>query len=286
VCGDPESELFMMPTIIKGETIATDDPYGIIIGRKMAEKLKVNVDDSLILFVATESGAQEAIMARVRGIYQGLLREQEELVIYIPIEASWELLLEKNVHRLLVFLHKDKDLAPMVKTIKTYITENKLDLEVKSWEELATYYKQIVGMIKSIINFGGAILFFVIIFGIINTIFMVIGDRTREIGTMRAFGRRKWEILQMFLTEGVLIGVLGAAIGIIFSFIAIPIINALHITLPPGPGQDDPIPVFLVLDYATMWTVVAVDVVTSLLASLLPAYRGASKKIADSLRQL
>lgn len=51
-------------------------------------------------------------------------------------------------------------------------------------------------------------------FGVINTMMMSIGERTREIGTLRAIGATKGQVMKMFLSEALLIGLIGAIVGV------------------------------------------------------------------------
>jgi putative ABC transport system permease protein len=103
ICGQPESEILMTPTVTKGKPISSNDPTGIIIGASMAEKLNVEVGSNLLLFFSSDSGAQEAINVTIRGLYKGMMKEQENMIIHIPLESAWDLMLERKVHRILVF---------------------------------------------------------------------------------------------------------------------------------------------------------------------------------------
>jgi putative ABC transport system permease protein len=51
-------------------------------------------------------------------------------------------------------------------------------------------------------------------FGVINTMMMSITERTREIGTLKAIGARKGQILKIFMSEAFLIGLIGAVVGV------------------------------------------------------------------------
>ncbi len=57
-------------------------------------------------------------------------------------------------------------------------------------------------------------------FGVVNTMMMSISERTREIGTLRAIGATKGQVMQMFLGEALLIGVIGAVVGAVVGIIA------------------------------------------------------------------
>ncbi len=56
-------------------------------------------------------------------------------------------------------------------------------------------------------------------FGVINTMLMSISERTREIGTLRAIGASKREIMKMFMSEAFLIGLVGAGVGVLIGVV-------------------------------------------------------------------
>ena len=87
-----------------------------------------------------------------------------------------------------------------------------------------------------------------------------------------------------FFTEGLIIGVLGALIGTGISLASIPIVNAMKLTLPPGPGQTDRIPLMFAMSGGIVGLVMLVNVTSAALASLLPSWKASTQKIADSLR--
>jgi putative ABC transport system permease protein len=77
-------------------------------------------------------------------------------------------------------------------------------------------------------------------FGVINTMMMSIGERTREIGTLRAIGATKGQVMKMFLSEAFLIGLIGAivgvVIGVVVSFVLPSLTGAAASTGPRGFG--------------------------------------------------
>lgn len=285
ICGQPENEIFMLPSIIKGEPISEVDPSGVIIGNNTAKKLDVEEKADLILFLTTSYGAPEAIRVNVRGIFKGFLPEQES-ILYIPLETAWELMLEKKVHRILVFLKDSQDLPVVMQKTREFIQDYNLDLEVRSWDELAIFYQQIISMFSAIIITAGIIISIVIIFNISNTMHMAIIERTREIGTLRAIGISRTRIIIMFLTEGFFIGLIGSFLGILLGCILIPVINSLNIMLPPGPGSEDPIPFQILMDGVLAIFVIGLHVLIATLGSLMPSFRSNKLKIINALRQV
>ena len=284
--GLAEWEVFMSPSIIRGEPLSAADPTGIVIGESMAEKLDIDIGSTVLLFFASDAGTQEAVLANIRGLYRGMFQEQEANIIYIPLTTAWELMLEPRVHNLLVFLRDEQEMSEVITEIEGFINKNQYDFEVKPWNELAVYYKQIVSMFNGFLLVAGIIFFIIIIFNISNTMYMVINERTREIGTLRAMGDSKAEIVRMLFGESFLMGIIGAVIGTLAAYLLIPVINSLNLTLPPGPGQLERIPVQLIFDVKVSALIILTNIFIASIASILPALRAAKIQIVDALRHV
>ncbi len=238
VCDQTETMNQMYPQVIEGEPLSSSAPDGILIGRSMAKKLDVKRGDQVLLFVSSDTGSQEAVSATVRGIYKGLLKEQEQAVIYMPIETAWSLLLERKIHRFICFADSMANVDAAMTEIRAFARETGLNIEVKRWDDLAVMYKQIIGMFSGIALAVGALIFIVIIFGISNTMYMTVSERTAEIGTVRAMGESRKAVVGSFFLEGLYLGIIGALAALLIASLSVPVINSLCITLPPGPGQD------------------------------------------------
>ena len=86
---------------------------------------------------------------------------------------------------------------------------------LKKWIDLATYYNQVRTLFNGIFLFMGLIVFFMVLMASVNTLLMAMFERTREIGTMLAMGTPRSWIVALFMLEATLLGVLGAAIGVV-----------------------------------------------------------------------
>jgi putative ABC transport system permease protein len=284
VCDQTETMNQMYPQVIDGESLSSGAPDGILIGRAMAKKLDVKKGDSVLLFVSSDSGSQEAVSATIRGIYKGLLKEQEQNIIYMPIETAWSLLLDRKIHRIICFADSMKNVDAAIAEVRDFARVSGLNLEVKRWDDLALMYKQIIGMFGGIAIAVGALIFIVIIFGISNTMYMAVSERTGEIGTVRAMGESRMSVVGTFFLEGLYLGIIGAVAAILLASVSIPIINSLGLTLPPGPGQDERIPIILTPTWQIWLGASAVSIVAASLASLAPSLKAVRHTIAEALR--
>lgn len=83
-------------------------------------------------------------------------------------------------------------------------------------DQVETIMNVVNGITGSLIVFG-AIALLAASFGIINTLYMSVRERTREIGLMKAMGLSNGKIFQLFSIEAILIGVLGSILGILLA---------------------------------------------------------------------
>jgi putative ABC transport system permease protein len=165
--------------------------------------------------------------------------------------------------------------------------EHGLDLEVRDFTELNPQYNQIIGLFRSIFAFISTIIAIVVLFTVTNAMGMSVVERTGEIGTSRAIGVRRQRIREQFLTEGSLLGIMGATVGVLLAYFVAYAINHSAITWSP-PGQVGWVPLRLYLIGAgrlivTTWIGL---LVVSALAALVPANRAARMVVVDALRHV
>lgn len=114
-----------------------------------------------------------------------------------------------------------------------------------------------------------AIVFLVGGIGIMNVLFVSVKERTREIGILKAIGTSKKDILLQFLLESVGIGVFGGVVGVLLSYIALPLMRYTDIAVAPSPeGQ---------------LAALAFAVSTAALFGFYPAYKASELKPIDAL---
>jgi putative ABC transport system permease protein len=116
---------------------------------------------------------------------------------------------------------------------------------------------------------------------------MSVVERTGEIGTSRAMGVRRQGIRKQFLTEGSLIGIVGATIGVVLAYAVAYAINHSSLTWnPPGQASRIPLCVYLIgAEWLIMFTWIGLLVVSAL-AAFVPANRAARMVVVDALRHV
>ncbi|WP_372526860.1 ABC transporter permease [Piscinibacter sp.] len=143
-------------------------------------------------------------------------------------------------------------------------------LEVHTWAALSPF-SNIANMIDLLTVFIKIMLVSIVLISILNVMVMAVYERIREIGTIAAIGTPPRRILALFLTEGLLLGVGGAAVGTAISLVAIYALNVRKLTFDFGMQQGLVLsPSISVRDVATIAGLV---VLMALLASLQPAWK-------------
>jgi putative ABC transport system permease protein len=160
-------------------------------------------------------------------------------------------------------------------------------LGIVDYETLNPFYGQTLGMFAAIFGFISVLIGGIVLFTVGNTMSMAVVERTAEIGTLRAIGLRRGDIRAMFVIEGIVIGVLGALVGIVVAIAAAAAINQMGMTWTP-PGRIEPVALAVRVagEHPMMLASASGLVVVAALSAILPAARAARMNIVDALRHV
>jgi putative ABC transport system permease protein len=158
-------------------------------------------------------------------------------------------------------------------------------LEVLDFATLNPQYGQVTGMFGAVFGFIAMMIATIVMFTVGNTMNMAVMERTREIGTLRALGVRGAGIRRLFLCEGFLLGLCGAALGTLGALAAAALINhaGLHWT-PPGQTDAVALTVRVWGETAMIARSALGVVVVATFSAWWPARRAARLPIVDALR--
>lgn len=268
--------------IVEGDKLSPDDPRGILVGAGLAENLSVKAGDTVTLLANTSNRGINAVEVTVRGLVSTSMKALDDTIVRVPIDVARELLRVEGAHAWLAVLDKTELTAGV--TARLLDEASLKPFEVVPWMTLADFYNKTVELFSRQIAVVKVIIGVIIVLSISNTMTMSVMERTVEIGTAMALGVRRRRILGLFLLEGVLLGVLGGSIGISLGYLAAQIISAVGIPMPPAPGMSRGFTAEIIVTPAIMLDALLLAIVTTLLASILPARRASRLNIVDALR--
>jgi putative ABC transport system permease protein len=159
-----------------------------------------------------------------------------------------------------------------------------LEFEVVPWSDLADFYNKTVVLFSKQVSVVKTIIALIIILSISNTQTMSVLERTTEIGTSLALGLRRSQVLRLFLLEGILIGIIGGLFGISLGYILGISISEIGIPMPPAPGMAHGYTGEILITPSLALDAIIMAILTTLIASIMPAWRASRLIIVDALR--
>ena len=218
----PPTEKFLSlidNAITEGAYFEGDNSRDVVIGAKLAEILEIGLGDRVVVTVAqTESGDLSQEMFRVSGIYRFVGEEMNSGMAFVRIEKAQEMLAIGNrVHEIAL---KFTSIAyTQDSTLPFWDTYSQHGNEALSWTELMSQLTVVLEMTKYSKYIMGVILFGVVIFGIINTLFMSLYERMFEFGVLRAVGTRPFGMARIILFEAGALAIVSIGLGSVLGFL-------------------------------------------------------------------
>lgn len=160
-------------------------------------------------------------------------------------------------------------------------------LEIQDYETLTPIYGQTIQFFNSVFGFIATLIGVIVLFTVGNTMSMAVVERTTEIGTLRAIGQRRGGIRSLFMCEGMMLGVIGAALGVLIALLIAYLINHSGLTwTPPGYVYAYPLKVRVWGDMRLIFGSAIGLVIVAIISAWWPANRASKLMIVDALRHV
>lgn len=274
----------------------TYDYGGILLGKYLARSLDVKVGD-VVQFISPASAKIDSVMNLkveaypfiVRGIFNVGMNEFDSSLALIELKQAQKVYQLGNKVTGLSLRFKDVDHA---ETVKWQMTNHfSPEYYFRSWFDMNYSFFRALKVEKSVMTILLALIIMVAAFNIVSTLTMVVMEKTKDIGILRAIGATQAGIARIFLIEGFCIGffgiLFGAIVGVWLSLNLNPVSDFIKRTtgldvFPRDVYFFDRIPSEI---HATdvIW-IVAFAMLACILAGLYPAVRAAQLKPVEALR--
>ena len=218
---EPSTEQYLSlidDAIIEGAYFEGLNPRDIVMGEELAERLEVGLNDRIVVTMAQAgSGDLSQEMFRVSGIYRFADEEMNSGMAFIRLGKAQQMLaLGAGAHEIaLKFIDSTSAEDQNLMFWKTYSQGGN---KARSWTEVLPEVQAMFEMSKFSKYIMGFVLFGVVVFGIVNTLFMSLYERMFEFGVLRAIGTRPFGMARLILFEAGALAVLGIILGTIFGF--------------------------------------------------------------------
>lgn len=298
--------------IASGKLEDLAEPNTIMLFEEQAKRLQVKVDDAITISTQTARGVANTIDCRVAAIARdiGLLSQFSVVVPNSALRTLYQLrpdvtgalqihlkpryaddlvpLAERLRKRLEAAGHKlmEPDPRPFWMKFQNVTREEWTGqkLDVTTWEDELSFMMWSVNALQGLTFVMMVILIAIVVTGIMNTLWIAIRERTREIGTLRAIGMQRAGIARLFLLEAAFLGGLSGTLGVGLGVIIAGLVNLAHIQVPLSVQlflmRDT---VQLALDSSALLFAVALITIVTSAAALYPSLRAARLKPVDAM---
>jgi ABC-type lipoprotein release transport system permease subunit len=206
--------------IISGSFLTADDSGGLLIGKPIADKLHLKVNDKVNLSVNTANGDVAEQTFVVRGIYSTNTQSFDGITIFLPLAKAQAITQTQNhASTVFVLLKNTSDTDAVASALKVST------LKVLTWKDLNPLILEFETLANSYISILYLIILAIAASVIINTLIMSVYERTREIGILSAIGMRGGRIMWLFLAESALLALGGVLMGVALGWIAVSLFN-------------------------------------------------------------
>jgi len=163
-----------------------------------------------------KSGISYAVLASaILTQYGTALFSNIDDTVFISFQAATYLSKTPYFNGIYVVVDNTDDVATVQNTITTYYGSN---ARVISPGQILSSIQSITGQLTVFLGSIGAVSLFVATVGIVNTMYVSVMERTREIGILKAIGYRPKQIMGMFLSEAALTGAVGGVTGLMLGY--------------------------------------------------------------------
>lgn len=269
-------------TIKEGRDLESIDEASAILGEGLAKSLGVKPGDLIVLLGTAANGSANAIEVTVAGTFFTIYKDYDDTALRLPVPLARKLMRVDGATSWVALLEKTELTSPIISAVTPTLPAAQFQLV--PWTDLADFYNKTVVLFSKQVDVVKIIIGLIIILTISNTQTMSVLERTAEIGTSLAIGLRSSEILGLFLLEGALIGIVGGILGVVLGYGLAEAISAVGIPMPPPPGMARGYTGQILISSSLALDALVLALLTTLLASVMPAWKASRMNIVDALR--
>ncbi len=290
---EPEIEsavnpIFQEEFLIDGRMLQSNDEDVVFIGKGLADAMDIGVGDRISM---SGKSAHEEMRQRtmtVVGIYDINLASLERQGLYISLNEAQHLYeLDNNVTEVIIYAEVTGREETIVDALNTPLSS----YEITTWHTAIPELSTTVEMKNAVMTGFSIVILGIASIGLFNILLMAIYERTQEIGLLGAIGLKPRQIATLFLYEGILIGLIGAVVGIIMGYAITSIIGIFGIDYGFAVDMVDYMAlmgsrIYPAFDFNLTLQRAGLLAVISAIAAFYPAIEASRREPADALHHV
>ena len=276
----------------------SDQPYSIVIGQSLANKLQVDVGDEVRLVIPNLSVFTPIGRVPVQRIFTlvGIFNigsQVDDAMVYVDSRYGAKLLRRKGdgIDKLRLYLDDAFNASKVVNQLNLNFNKTQLPAEndnvrfhLTTWNESQGALFSAVKMEKNMMWLMLSLIIAVAAFNIVSALVMVVVEKQAEIGILQTLGLARNDVVKVFITQGMVNGLwgvtFGALLGILLALNLNDILTLAGLSVFGLGVQTLPVK----LEWIDVVTIVSSALLMSFIATLYPAYKASTTHPAQVLR--
>jgi ABC-type lipoprotein release transport system permease subunit len=284
---DPGSEAntTVLSDYISAGSYLSADEEGILIGKELADRMGVAPGDTVYVVVQDKYGVENFSDIKIAGIFHYGFPPIDKNVVFLDLASAMRMLdMDNQVTR--VVMRMDEGISPAEGT--KLLQKEDLPGEIHSWKTFAQATVSAVRADTNSFYIILVVLYLLIVLGLLNSMSMSVHERTREIGTLKAIGMKKNQVVALLMTESAWMALISAAAAVLISLPMIWYLGSVGLDISSQMPNTIPVPFGeqFYADFRLRHFLIAFGIATlsGLLGTLRPARRAARLLIAEAMR--
>jgi len=270
---DPDQALKLYHvTLEEGEIPEKEEGDAVVFGVSTASRFGIKVNDTVTL--SPTSGGKSKTF-KVVGLLRSVGAGEMDIGCFMSLESAQDLLGKGGYVSAFLVRLQDPQLGEEVEQALKQMFPK---AEITRQEELMRQIDRIMNIINGVLLALAAISLGVGGLGILNTVMMSVHERRREIGMLKAVGAERWHVLLLFLSEALIISLIGGGIGCGLGLAGVYLIQWFVSTL----GLKLTIP--LLISPSVLATAILIAAGIGVIAGLYPSWQAANVPPVEALR--
>ncbi len=284
---EPEKEMtvnIIGQNVKEGRNLTGDDLDSVLIGKGLADAMGVKVGDRITMVGRSQHEQMRQRTMTVVGIFDLGLTDIEKQTVYISLGEAQALYEVTGSTEVAIFLEKLGQENAVIDSMKPGLPGYEIESFQANYPELASA----INTKSGVMNVFSVIIVAIAGVGILNLLLMAVYERTREIGVLGAMGLKPNQISLLFVLEGIMIGLVGVAAGIVLGLV----INGYLMKVGLDFGSMTQAASYMALIQSRAYPTWGIEmlpmrasmiVIISALAALIPAFEAGRREPAEAL---
>lgn len=260
----------------------------IVVSKALANELQARMNSKIVLTFQDYNGEITGAAFKIVGLFKTDNTPWDKLHVFVLNRDLRKVLEvpENKTHEIVIRLNDFEQANSVSALLQKDFTEDK----VEDWAEISPYLRLMSGYMDMMMGLFMIIILGALGFGIVNTMLMVVLERTKELGMLMAIGMTRRRVFLMIMYETIFLAMIGAVVGEILSMICIYYFGKNGIDLSNYAEGMEAVGysamTYPMLEPYRYLQITLLVVITALLASIYPAIKALKLHPAEAIRTI